>query len=159
MFRSMTSGIETVTLTAILVVGLAAPAASQAKDSGFLPDYSRLENKKDPLGVERRIWISPKLTRDNHQKALVEPVSYYPKPEPNEKVSMGSLNDIRDYTDSELRTAMASALPLTNVAGPGVERQSGELSTLTLAVAKPQIDEWAETVRQALAARIKPAGQ
>ena len=41
--------------------------------------------------------------------------------------------------------------------GKGVQLKSNE--NLTLQKAKPPIDEWAEAVRQTLAARFKPGGQ
>jgi hypothetical protein len=39
----------------------------------------------------------------------------------------------------------------------GVRLKSNE--ALTLEVAKPQIDRWAEAARESLAARLKPAGR
>ena len=226
MFRSIAGRIEMVTLAVILGVGLAANAAAQGKDSGFLKDYSQLKTEKDPLGVERRIWISPKLTRANYQRVLMEPISFYPSPQPSEKVSMGTLNDLRGYGDSAMRKAIASVVPLSDASGPGVlkvrvaitavgvegnlkpyqlipvalavtvakegagqgrrdlklfveseitdsvsgepvalvvrEAQGVQLKSnekLTLQHAKPQIDKWAESVQQSLAARLKPDGK
>ena len=226
MFRSIAGRIEMVTLAVILGVGLAANAAAQGKDSGFLKDYSQLKTEKDPLGVERRIWISPKLTHANYQRVLMEPISFYPSPQPSEKVSMGTLNDLRGYGDSAVRKAIASVVPLSDASGPGVlkvrvaitavgvegnlkpyqlipialaftaakevagqgrrdlklfveseitdsvsgepvalvvrEAQGVQLKSnekLTLQHAKPQIDKWAESVQQSLAARLKPGGQ
>lgn len=91
-------------------------------DSGFLSDYSQLEVKKDALGVERRVWISPRLTRKAYHKALLEPVGYFPEPEPSEKVSMGTLDSIRHYIDGSVRKALAGVVPLADNPGPGVLR-------------------------------------
>ena len=122
MVRSIANGIQAVGLAVILGTGLAANSPAQAQDSGFLKDYSQLKVEKDPLGAERRIWASPKFTRANYQKVLIEPTGFYPAPQPSEQVSMGALNDIRGYSDSELRKAFASVVPLATAPGAGVLR-------------------------------------
>ncbi|MFO1407782.1 MAG: DUF3313 domain-containing protein [Steroidobacteraceae bacterium] len=109
-----------VLLAALFGMSLATQAAAQ--DSGFLKDYSQLAPEKDALGVERRVWISPKLTRDNYQKILLEQVTFYPQPQPSDKVSMDTLNQIRSYGDNALRTALATVAPLVDQPGPGVLR-------------------------------------
>ena len=120
MFQSITSSIRVVILATLLGAGLTANANAQDKNSGFLKDYSQLKTEKDPLGVERRIWVSPKFTQENYQKALMKPISFYPAPKSSKQVSMGALNDIRTYSDSELRKAFAAVIPLVEAPGPGV---------------------------------------
>ena len=122
MLRLIASGIKVVTLAVILGTGLVANATAQQEDSGFLKDYSQLKSEKDPLGVERRIWISPKLTRANYQKVLMQPVSFYPAPQPSGKVSKEALNEIRDYIDGATRKALASVVSLSDAPGAGVLR-------------------------------------
>ena len=110
----------------IMLVGaalVAVPVANAvAQDSGYLKDYSKLKVAKDRMGVERRVWISEKLTRENYKAVLLEPVTFYPKEQPNEQVSLGALNDIRAYIDAALRETVAKALPTAPAAGPGVVR-------------------------------------
>jgi hypothetical protein len=110
----------------IMLVGaalVAVPVANAvAQDSGFLKDYSKLKTVKDSEGVERRVWISEKLTRENYKAVLLEPVTFYPKEQPNEQVSLGALNDIRAYIDSALRETVTKTLPTAPAAGPGVVR-------------------------------------
>ncbi len=110
----------------IMLVGaalVAVPVANAvAQDSGYLKDYSKLKVAKDRMGVERRVWISEKLTRENYKAVLLEPVTFYPKEQPNEQVSLGALNDIRAYIDSALRETVTKTLPTAPAAGPGVVR-------------------------------------
>jgi hypothetical protein len=102
---------------------VAAPGANAvAEDSGFLKDYSQLEVKKDPKGVERRVWFSDKLTSQNYKQILIDPVSFYPEAQPSEQVTLGALNDIRDYIDSGLRKAIGGTMPLGKTAGAGVAK-------------------------------------
>lgn len=91
-------------------------------ESGFLKDYAQLQTEKDPLGIERRIWISPDLTRDKYQKFLIEQGVFYPAPKPSDQVPSQSLAQIRDYLDASLRKAVGSVLPLADKPGPGVAR-------------------------------------
>ncbi len=86
MHSSLATTIAVATL-AIILGGLSACATAPQESSGFLKDYSQLKTEKDPLGFERRIWTSPKLTRANYQKVLVERVIFYPAPQPSERVS------------------------------------------------------------------------
>jgi hypothetical protein len=109
-------------LSLALGLGLGAIFPAQADDSGFLPDYNRLVAEKDPLGRERRVWMSPKFTRANYKKILLEPVTFYPAPQPSDRVSLGTLTDIRNYLNSALRTALSGVVPLADAPGPGVAR-------------------------------------
>jgi hypothetical protein len=110
----------------IMLVGaalVAVPVANAvAQDSGFLKDYSKLKMVKDSEGVERRVWISEKLTRENYKAVLLEPVTFYPKEQPNEQVSLGALNDIRAYIDAGVREVITKTLPTAPAAGPGIAR-------------------------------------
>ncbi len=65
------------------------PAFAQKKYSGFLSDYSKLKKEKDPLGVTRLVWRSPKFTRANYQKVLLEKVGFYPAPQASKQVAAG----------------------------------------------------------------------
>jgi len=120
MKHSIKSSFGTMLVGAALV---AVPAANAvAQDSGYLKDYSKLKVVKDSNGVERRVWISEKLTRENYKAVLLEPVTFYPKEQPSEQVSLGALNDIRAYIDAGVRKTVTSTLPTAPAAGPGVVR-------------------------------------
>jgi hypothetical protein len=121
-FRHFTQRIKAASVAAALGAAVAAVPTGHAADSGFLKDYSKLQTEKDSLGVERRIWVSPKLSRASHQKVFLDPVGFYPKPEPTEKVSLATLDDLRAYTDAAARRAIGNVLPLADKPGPGVLR-------------------------------------
>ena len=88
--------------------------------SGFLPDYSQLKEVTDSMGNKLLRWVSPDLNRANYQKILLEKVTFYPEPRPSDQVSMGALNDIRNYLDANLRQALDSQSMLTDAPGVGV---------------------------------------
>ena len=123
MLKSIASRIGVIASAIVVGTSLAVTeAAAQAKDSGFLKDYSQLKNEKDSHGVTRRIWVSPKLTRANYQKVMMDPITFYPSPQPTDKVSMETLDAIRAYADRAMRTAMSKVEPLADAPGPGVLR-------------------------------------
>ena len=122
MLKAMAGKLGVVVAAALLGAGLAASAFAADEDSGFLKDYSQLKEGKDLLGNDRRVWISPKFTRKNYTTILMEPVSFYPAPQPSEQVSQSTLTDIRDYGDKAIRKTIASVLPMTDKPGPGVAR-------------------------------------
>jgi hypothetical protein len=101
---------------------LFAGAALMAADSGFLPDYSQLQQVKDLNGKPLRQWNSPKLTKANYQKILIEEVTYYPEPKGSDQVSDQTLSDIQQYMDTQLRTVGLARIPQVTEAGPGVLR-------------------------------------
>ena len=107
-------------LGAMLVMVTIAPVLAQ--DTGFLKDYSQLEMRKDAKGVERKIWINPKLRPQNYQKIIIEPITFFPAPSPTEQVSMGALDEIRAYIDSGVRKAVEASMPVVSTDGPGVIR-------------------------------------
>ena len=63
--------------TALMLAGPAARAADPP-NSGFLPDYSRLQPVKTGLGKDAMRWLSPDLTREKYHSVIIEPVVLYP---------------------------------------------------------------------------------
>ena len=119
--RRIVSGLAGIAVCGLVLVTAPQPAFAD-KNSGFLSDYSKLKKEKDPLGVKRKVWISPTLTGVNYQKILVEPVGFHPQPEPSKQVSGEVIEEIRVYLDSTLRESIGAELPLVAEPGPGVMR-------------------------------------
>lgn len=114
-------------VAAVTACSIAAATAGTAwakdEDSGFLPDYSRLEEKQDDKGKPYRIWVSPKLTPRNYHTLIVDPIVFYPEPRPSEKVSAQALKDILTYTNDLLRhTLSRRGVKLVDRPGPGAAK-------------------------------------
>lgn len=117
---------------ALLIVGAAtAKAASEQKYSGYLGDYSKLESVKGEKGEEIRRWVNPKLKRGEYLKLIIDPVVYYPAPDPSKQVSTETLQQIRQYTDEALRREIGKSFLLVNQVGPGVARVRIALTGIT----------------------------
>jgi hypothetical protein len=104
----------------VLVAGCATPPPEHF--SGYLGDYSKLESVKGEGGDEIRRWVSPKLKKGEYLKLMVDPVVFFPQPQPTPQVSAETLRQIGAYTNEALRREIGKSFLLVNQAGPGVAR-------------------------------------
>lgn len=104
--------------TAILVAGCATTSAP--KESGFLPDYSRLQKSSAAAGGNRLAYVNPKFTPAHYNAIKLDPVVYYPAPQPTTDISMEALTQIRKEMDKALREKLGAKVKLVDRAGPGV---------------------------------------
>ncbi|AOB33649.1 hypothetical protein AKI39_11845 [Bordetella sp. H567] len=93
------------------------------KESGFLGnEYSKMHKMDAPGGGTRLAYLNPKFTPSSYNAVLLEPVVYYPQPQPTENVSMQTLEQIRSYADTSLREKLGHQVRLADTPGPGVAR-------------------------------------
>jgi hypothetical protein len=109
-------------LMGIVLAASTAPAAAQARNSGFLRDYASLQEMQDAGGETVRAWVSPNFTPANYNAVLLDPLVFYPEPRPSEKVSADTLQQILSYANSALRHALDKRFKLVDQAGAGVVR-------------------------------------
>jgi hypothetical protein len=108
-------------VTVALVAGCA--TSTPPKESGFLgADYSRLHEESAPGGGERLVYRNPRYTPANYRAIWLEPITFYPEPQATDHVSGGTLDQIRDYADRQLRQKLGQEVRLVDAAGPGVAR-------------------------------------
>jgi hypothetical protein len=123
MFRSVAGTIGIAILGAVLVAGCASePPAAEKKDSGFLRDYTRLQDATAVGGAHIRAWASPKFTPANYNAIILEPLVFYPEPQPSAQVSADTLQQILKYTNNALRQSLTKRFQVVDKAGPGVVR-------------------------------------
>jgi hypothetical protein len=103
---------------AVLVAGCATSPAP--KESGFLPDYSRLQQVSTPGGGARLAYMNPQFTPARYHAIKLDPVMYYPEPQPTADISMDTLTKIRNEMDQSLRKKLGAKVKLVDRAGPGV---------------------------------------
>ncbi|WP_231934054.1 DUF3313 domain-containing protein [Bordetella bronchialis] len=106
-----------------MVIALAGCTTPPPKESGFLGnEYSKMHKMDAPGGGTRLSYLNPRFTPANYKAVLLEPVVYYPEPQPTENVSMETLNQLRTYIDTSLRQKLGSQVRLVDRPGPGVAR-------------------------------------
>lgn len=115
---------------ALLVIGCAQMATEQGQYSGFLQDYSEIEKTKDLMGEPVLRYVSPRLTQENYTKILIEPIQYYPQPNPTENVSAQTLEDIRNYVEKMFRLKVGEKVSVVNQPGPSVARMRVALTAV-----------------------------
>ena len=116
---------------AVIAAALASCAAPAPKYSGYLgDDYKLLKEEKDPLGAPLMRFVSPQLTPANYHSLIIEPIRYFPEPKPDSQVSMGALNDIRDYIYKSMREKVGAKVNVVDKPGPGVARFRGAITAV-----------------------------
>ena len=117
--------------TIAIAAALAACGGTPPKNSGYLgDDYALLKEAKDPLGAPLQRFISPDFTPAKYNALMIEPFGLYPEPRPSENVSMGAINDIRDYINNSLRAKIGAKVQVVDKPGPGVARLRGAITAL-----------------------------
>ncbi|CAG9239699.1 MULTISPECIES: DUF3313 domain-containing protein [Paraburkholderia] len=122
--RNLTfSGASAIAVAAAFVAGCANNnVPTKTEYSGFLGDYSNLQQTQDAKGETLLRYINPKLTPANYSAVIVDPVSIYPKAEPTEQLSQATIDQVRNYGTTCLRQAIASRVRVVDAPGPGVLR-------------------------------------
>jgi len=105
-------------VSALLLSGCTSHVADKQHYSGFLADYSQLKPSESASGEPTLRWISPDYKSSQYQDVLYTPVVFYPTARPTARVSQQTLDQIRSYTDIQLKGAIATRLPLVNQASP-----------------------------------------
>lgn len=104
---------------ALLVAGC---ASTPVHHSGFLSDYSKLKEQEAIAGGKAMVFLSPDFTPQRYNALIIEPVQFYPEPQPSAGVSMETLNQIQNYTTQTLRQKFGQKVRLVDSPGPGVVR-------------------------------------
>ena len=117
-------GRKTGTALIAATLGLSATPTALAQDyqSGFLRDYSSLQQTTDASGKPIRAWASPKLTPANFNAIMIDPLVFYPEPKPSERVSAAALQQILKYANDTLRQSLGKRFKVVDQPGKGVLR-------------------------------------
>lgn len=105
-------------LTGLLTLaGCASKVTEPEKYSGFLKDYSGLQQTTSASGKPVLRWVDPSFDQSKYDSIVYHPVTYYPVAKPTSQVSQQTLDGILNYTNTKLKAAAAQRKPL--VTSPG----------------------------------------
>ena len=79
----------------LLLAGCSSKVTKTDQYSGFLSDYSKLQETSSPSGHKTLRWIDPKLQRIQLPRPVFPPVVYYPAEKPTARVSQETLDKIK----------------------------------------------------------------
>lgn len=110
---------KVVALAATLALsGCASKLAQPEQYSGFLKNYSDLKETTSASGKPELRWIDPNYNPANYDNVVFNPIVYYPVPKPTTQIGQNALEQIRNYTNAQLKKAISEKKPLATTAGP-----------------------------------------
>jgi hypothetical protein len=123
MRKIISSGVSTIAATAMLVAGCASNSTpTDSEYSGYLGDYSNLQQTQDPNGETFLRYVNPRLNPANYSAVIVEPLTMYPKADPTDQLSQATIDQVRGYGTTCLKQAIGSRVRVVETPGPGVVR-------------------------------------
>jgi hypothetical protein len=122
MGKLFNKGLSGACVAIFLASSAAVAVADEQKNSGFLKDYSLLQQQQDSAGAPVQRYINPKLASGTYKKILIEPVVYYPEAQPSEKVDAATLAQIKSYLTEQLRQRVGGKIPVVDEPAADVVR-------------------------------------
>lgn len=111
--------IKVAVLTGLLALsGCASKVTQPDKYSGFLKDYSGLQETKSATGHPVLRWVDPNYNASKYDSIVYNPVTYYPVPKPSTQVGQQVLDKLLSYTNTKMKTAIGQRKPLVATPGP-----------------------------------------
>ncbi|WMW61388.1 DUF3313 domain-containing protein [Serratia marcescens] len=105
----------------LLLAGCSSKVTQTSQYSGFLSDYSKLQETTSPSGHKTLRWIDPSYKESNYRGLYFQPVVYFPAEKPTARVSQETLNKIKAYATQRIKTALQNRFTiLPNPAGSRV---------------------------------------
>lgn len=102
----------------VALTGCASKIAQPEQFSGFLKNYSDLKEATSASGKPELRWIDPNYNPANYDNVVYNPIVYYPVPKPTTQLGQNALDQIRNYTNQQLKQAISQKKPLATTAGP-----------------------------------------
>lgn len=86
-------------LTGLLALaGCSSKVAAPEQYSGFLKDYSGLQQTTSATGKPTLRWVDPSYNEANYDSILWTPITYYPAPKPTTQIGQKTLDELLNYT-------------------------------------------------------------
>ncbi|PKA31962.1 hypothetical protein CWR41_19585 [Cedecea lapagei] len=102
----------------LVLAGCASKVAQPDQYSGFLKDYSGLQQTTSATGKPTLRWVDPSYKPSNYDNIVWNPITYYPVPKPTTQVGKKLLDDLLAYTNTKLKAAIGQTKPLVTTPGP-----------------------------------------
>ncbi|MCT4716961.1 DUF3313 domain-containing protein [Enterobacteriaceae bacterium H18W14] len=102
----------------LALAGCSSSVTAPEKYSGFLKDYSGLQETTSPTGKTILRWVDPSFKSNNYDKLIYNPLTYYPVPKPSTQLGAETLDKILAYANSQLKASAAQRIQLVSKPGP-----------------------------------------
>ncbi len=101
----------------LVLAGCSSSLTDPVKYSGFLKDYSGLQETKSPTGKTILRWVDTDFKSSNYDKLIYNPLTYYPVPKPNTQIGAETLDKILAYTNTRLKASAGQRIQLVSKPG------------------------------------------
>jgi len=105
-------------IPAILIAACTNITPVDQQYSGFLDDYSGLEPLELSDGSTAMRWHAPDARAGNYTKVIVNPVEYYPRPQPSDQVSRDRLLELSSYMTALVKEDLGQDFEVVSEPGP-----------------------------------------
>lgn len=106
-------------LVASLLLAACSSSVTQPEQySGFLSDYSKLKPATSASGAPVLRWVASGVGLEQYSSVLVEPVQFYPRPQPSDQVSQKTLNQVSSYLQQAMQRELSSRFTVVRQPGP-----------------------------------------
>ncbi|MBM3070254.1 DUF3313 domain-containing protein [Enterobacter sp. RHBSTW-00994] len=102
----------------LALAGCASKVTSPEQYSGFLKDYSGLQQTTSATGKPVLRWVDPAYSDAKYDNIVWNPITYYPAPKPTTQIGQKTLDELRTYTDNKMKTAIGQRKPIVATPGP-----------------------------------------
>ncbi|MBU6957181.1 DUF3313 domain-containing protein [Pseudomonas sp. CVAP len=142
-----------VALTGLLLGGCTSKVTQKEQYSGFLPNYSNLQEVTTPSGEKAMRWVTPSWNPNAYNTVAFKRLELYPAPKPNERVNRQTLDQLQTYmTDSAKSTLSQKYRVVPNVqSAPAGSRVLIVRAAITGVTASNEGMKWYEVVPVAAA--------
>ncbi|ALI04610.1 DUF3313 domain-containing protein [Pseudomonas sp. FW306-02-F02-AA] len=142
-----------VALTGLLLGGCTSKVIQKEQYSGFLPNYSNLQEVTTPSGEKAMRWVTPSWNPNAYNTVAFKQLELYPAPKPNERVNRQTLDQLQTYmTDSAKSTLSQKYRVVPNVqSAPAGSRVLIVRAAITGVTASNEGMKWYEVVPVAAA--------
>ena len=122
MWRTTISRLFVVVVSTALVAGCAGNVPTKGDYSGYLGSYQDLKEVEGPNGEKFLRYANPMFTPANYDAVIVEPVTFYPKPQPTAQLTQETIDQIGSYLTDSLRQKIGEKVQVVDRPGPGVAK-------------------------------------
>ncbi|EXF95753.1 hypothetical protein HK44_020270 [Pseudomonas fluorescens HK44] len=142
-----------VALTGLLLGGCTSKVTEKEQYSGFLSNYSNLQEVTTPSGEKAMRWVTPSWNPNAYNTVAFKQLELYPAPKPNERVNRQTLDQLQTYmTDSAKSTLSQKYRVVPNVqSAPAGSRVLIVRAAITGVTASNEGMKWYEVVPVAAA--------
>ena len=89
----------------LLLAGCSSKVTQTSQYSGFLSDYSKLQETTSPSGHKTLRWVDPSY-KESTIAVSISTGGYFPAEKPTARVSRDTLNKIKAYATQRIKTAL-----------------------------------------------------